>query len=82
MKGKQKIKNPYELNYRLRDKRGNWGNWISGKGEFESIQVVQNQIKNIRINHFCAIEVQFKKDGLLLDYSGNVTGKTIIYETR
>jgi hypothetical protein len=82
MKAKQKIKNPYELNYRLKGKLGNWGNWISGKGEFDEIKTVQSQIKTIRMAHRCPIEIEFKIDGSLLDYSGKEIGKTIVYETR
>ena len=82
MKRKQKIKNPYHLNFRKKDKNGVWGSWVFGIGEWESLELAQKQIKNIRQSCFAPLEVQFIKDGMLLDYNGNEIGKSIIYETK
>jgi hypothetical protein len=78
-----KINNTYELNYRIKSNIGIWGNWIKGTGEFKGIELVQDQIKTIRKSHVNkVIEIEFRYEDELKGYSGEITGKTIIYETR
>jgi len=82
MKRKQRIKNEYQLNFRKKDKNGIWGDWCYGSGQWESLELVQKQIKTIRQACFSPLEVQFIKDKMLLDYNGKEIGKSIIYETK
>jgi hypothetical protein len=78
---KAKPKHDYSLNYRVRNHSGNWGEWIGkGFGEWIGLDQLQNQIKMLARSHSRDIEIEFLKDGKLLDFNGNETGKTIIYE--
>lgn len=52
----------------------------SGQGTFD-LETVQNQIKMLA-GTSRKVEIELVKDGKLLGYNGEETGKTIIYEKR
>ena len=73
----------YELSDRVRSKVGIWGNWNKGFGQWIDLELVQRQIKMIcQGNQGRSVEIKFQKDGKLLDYYGNESNKTILYEAR
>ena len=73
----------YELSYRVRSRVGIWGNWNKGFGQWIDLELVQRQIKMIcQGNQGRSVEIKFQKDGKLLDYYGNESKKTILYEAR
>lgn len=74
-----------KLNYSLRRRFFNEINqpleWQdSGKGTFD-LETVQKQIKMLA-GTSRRVEIELVKDGKLLGYNGEETGKTIIYEKR
>lgn len=77
-----KDKPNYTLSYRIKDKIGNWSNWIVGGGKWFDLETVQSQIKMIRQNHSGDMEIRFEKDGKLLGYDGVEIGKVIEYKRR
>jgi hypothetical protein len=78
-KGLPKAKTDYslEIRYRLRD--GKWSPWSNkGKGTFESIELVQKQIRLLASAYQGRDkEVRFERNGKLCDFSGSVTGQVI-----
>lgn len=79
---KQVQKFDYSLSYRIKSKDGIWGKWHIGHGQWISLELVQKQIQMLVRSQHRTIEIEFKKDGQLLDYHGNKTEKNIVYETR
>lgn len=75
-----------KLNYSLRrrffDQIGRPLEWQDyGQGEFTDLETVQRQIKMLS-GTSRRVEIELVKDGKLLGYNGEETGKTIIYEKR
>jgi hypothetical protein len=66
-----------EIRYRLRD--GKWSPWSNkGKGTFESIELVQKQIRLLASAYQGRDkEVRFERNGKLCDFSGSVTNQVI-----
>jgi hypothetical protein len=66
-----------EIRYRLRD--GQWSPWSNkGKGKFESIELVQRQIRTLAASYQGREkEVRFEWNGVLFDFAGNKTGEVI-----
>jgi len=66
-----------EIRYRLRD--GQWSPWSNkGKGKFESIELVQRQIRTLAASYQGREkEVRFEWNGVLCDFAGNNTGEVI-----
>jgi hypothetical protein len=66
-----------EIRYRLRD--GQWSQWSNkGKGKFESIELVQRQIRTLASAYqMREKEVRFEWNGKLCDFTGNPTGTVI-----
>jgi hypothetical protein len=75
----QQTKTDYslEIRYRLRD--GHWSPWSNkGKVKFESIQLVQLQIRTLAASYqLREKEVRFEWNGILCDFAGNKTGEVI-----
>jgi hypothetical protein len=67
-----------EIRYRLRD--GQWSPWSNkGKGKFESIELVQRQIRTLAAAYQGREkEVRFEWNGKLCNFTGEPTGQTII----
>ena len=73
----------YSIRYRIKSNHGIWGNWQEGSGIWEGLEFAQNQISMIKRGHLLkTIEIEFKHEGNLKDYKGEITGKSIIYEAR
>jgi hypothetical protein len=66
-----------EIRYRLRD--GQWSPWSNkGKGKFESIEIVQRQIRTLAASYqLREKEVRFEWNGKLCDFTGQVTNEVI-----
>jgi hypothetical protein len=66
-----------EIRYRLRD--GQWSTWSNkGKGKFESIELVQIQIRTLAASYQGREkEVRFEWNGVICDFAGNKTGQVI-----
>ena len=72
----------YSLEMRFKDSQGKWSAWINkGKGLFQSIEIVQLQIRLISAPYRGKeIEVRFIWNGWLCDYSGQPTGEVIKFK--
>lgn len=72
----------YSLEIRHKDSQGNWSAWTNkGKGLFQSIEIVQLQIRLISAPYRGnEIEVRFTWNGWLCDYSGLPTGEVIKFK--
>lgn len=77
-----KPKYDYSINYRVKEKSGQWGNWRIAFGEWIGIEQVQNQIKMLVKAYPRTIEIKFEKDGVLLDHKGEYLGESMIFEKR
>ena len=78
-KGFPITKPDYSLEIRYRQRDGKWSNWINhGKGKFESIEIVQRQIRML-VSHpeMREKEVRFIWNGKLCDFTGQVTNEVI-----
>jgi hypothetical protein len=78
-KGFPITKPDYSLEIRYRQRDGKWSNWINhGKGKFESIEIVQRQIRML-VSHpeMREKEVRFIWNGKLCDFTGQVTNNVI-----
>ncbi len=69
----------YLLEIRYRKPNNEWSDWINkGKGFFQSIEIVQHQIRMISTPHRGKeIEIRFEWNGWLCDYTGQPTGEVI-----
>ena len=79
MKVKQVPNTDYSLAIRYKKKDGQWSEWLDrGQGKFESIELVQLQIR-ILASAYPKKEkqIEFKWNGKLCDWFGNETGKLI-----
>jgi hypothetical protein len=69
----------YSLAIRYRKRDGQWSAWMDkGMGKFESIELVQTQIRvlaSVYPNH--EKQIEFKWNGKLCDWTGKETGKVI-----
>jgi hypothetical protein len=69
----------YSLAIRYRKRDGQWSEWVyKGMGQFESIKLVQIQIRSLASvypNH--EKQIEFKWNGKLCDWTGKETGKVI-----
>ena len=72
----------YSLEIRFKNSSGEWSAWINkGKGLFQTIEIVQHQIRLISAPHRGKeIEVRFEWNGWLCDYSGQPTGEVIRFK--
>lgn len=72
----------YSLEIRFKNSSGEWSQWINkGKGLFQTIEIVQHQIRLIFAPHRGReIEVKFEWNGWLCDYSGLPTGEVIKFK--
>ena len=77
-----KPKHDYLLNYRVKEKSGNWGNWRIAFGQWIGIEHIQAQIKMLIRAYPRDIEIEFKMDGRLLDHNGDEIGKSMIFKKR
>lgn len=76
-------KERYSLSIRLRSKSGEWMEWQDkGTGEWIGLDHVQKQIAMFKRSFSRDMEVRFERDGKLLDYNGEETGKAIKYDSR
>lgn len=82
MAKKPKILHDYSLNYRVKEKNGQWSNWRIAFGQWIGIEQVQNQIKMLLRSYSRDIQIEFKKDGKLLDYNGKEIGRSMLFEKR
>jgi hypothetical protein len=75
----QPTKTDYSLEIRYRKRDGQWSDWSNkGKGKFESIQLVQLQIRTLAASYqLREKEVRFIWNGILCDFTGNKTGQVI-----
>ena len=79
----KKPENQYSIRYRIKSQVGIWGAWHEGFGIWQGIELAQKQIAMIKKAHLLkTIEIEFKHEGTLKDYKGEITGKSIIYEAR
>jgi len=79
----KKPDNQYSIRYRIKSQVGTWGSWHEGFGIWQGIEFAQKQIAMIKKSHLLkTIEIEFKHEGTLRDYKGEITGKSIIYESR
>jgi len=80
MKERSKIKNPYSLRIRVKKEDGKYGKWSGyGKGEFFDIKIVQRQMIMLSSsNKKGHSEIEFIKNGVLLDYNGKETQNYIV----
>jgi hypothetical protein len=74
---KLKLDYSLEIRYRLRD--GQWSPWSNkGKGKFESIEIVQRQIRTLAASYqLREKEVRFEWNGKLCDFTGQMTNEVI-----
>jgi hypothetical protein len=74
---KLKLDYSLEIRYRLRD--GQWSPWSNkGKGKFESIEIVQRQIRTLAASYqLREKEVRFEWNGKLCDFTGQITNEVI-----
>ena len=79
---KKSTKTDYSISYRIKSKLGSWSEWVEGKGQWQSLELAQKQIKMIRQNHSGDMEIKFEKDGKLLSFSGEVINKSIELKTK
>ncbi len=79
MAQRQITKTDYSLAIRYRKSDGQWSDWKEyGKGLFQSIELVQLQMRTISANYLHREkQIRFEKDGKLCNFSGEVTGKLI-----
>lgn len=84
MKKQPTINNPYYLRMRVRERNGEWGQWVDrGMGEFTDIETVQRSIRLlVGISSTRDKQIEFKHNGQLKDYNGNVTGQPIEFKKR
>lgn len=84
LKPPPKIKEPYLIRFRTQNQIGVWSEWQGqGQAEWQGLEHAQSQIKMLKkalINK--TVEIEFTKEGKLLNYQGEETGKTLIFETR
>jgi len=81
VKKKEIFHSDYSLAVRIRLRNGSWGAWSDrGYGQWIGLEHVQAQIMMLRKSYSRDMQIEFKKDSQLLDYSGNVTEKPIYYE--
>ena len=73
-------KTDYSLQLRFRKINGDWEEWgMKGKGKFETIELVQKQIRTLAAAYFGREkEVRFEWNGTLCDFTGQPTGKVIV----
>jgi hypothetical protein len=69
----------YSLEMRYKLSSGEWSEWIKkGKGMFQTIEIVQSQIRIIVAPHKGNdIEVKFEYKGYLYDFLGKFSGEVI-----
>jgi hypothetical protein len=74
-----KSKLDYSLEIRYRLSNGEWSKWMNkGKGSFQSIEIVQRQIRTLAAEHYGRQkEIRFEWNGWLCDYSGQPIGEVI-----
>jgi hypothetical protein len=74
---KLKLDYSLEIRYRLRD--GQWSPWSNkGKGKFESIEIVQRQIRTLAASYqLREKEVRFERNGKLCYFTGQITNEVI-----
>ena len=74
-----KSKLDYSLEIRYRLSNGEWSMWINkGKGSFQSIEIVQRQIRLLAASYYGRDkEIRFKWNGWLCDFAGLPTGQVI-----
>lgn len=80
-----KKKSPYDysIRYRVKSNIGVWGDWQEGFGIWQGIELVQKQISIVKRSQLLkTIEIELKHNGNLLNYKGEITGKSILYEAR
>tara|TARA_R110000772_G_scaffold145504_1_gene255460 strand:- start:15683 stop:15934 length:252 start_codon:yes stop_codon:yes gene_type:complete len=77
-----KPKQDYSLNYRVKQKDGQWGNIKRAYGEWIGLDQVQKQINMLIRAYPRDIEISFGKDGMLLDYDGKEIESPMIFEKR
>lgn len=84
MKKQPTIKNPYYLRMRVMQRNGQWGEWEhKGTGEFTDLETAQRSIRVLMATYPTrAKQIEFKHQGELKDYNGNVTGQPINFEKR
>lgn len=70
----------YSLEIRYRHRDGQWSEWsMKGKGKFESIGLVQLQIRVLAAAYQGREkEVRFEWNGKLCNFAGEPTGQVII----
>jgi hypothetical protein len=69
-----------EIRYKMDD--GQWSKWMNkGKGTFQTIEIVQKQIRLIASEHIGKEkEVRFEWNKWLCDYAGIPTGEVIRFK--
>ncbi len=74
----------YSLAIRYRKRDGQWSEWMDrGYGKFESIQIVQSQIRVLASAYAGREkEIRFERNGKLCDWFGNESGEVINYQSK
>jgi hypothetical protein len=75
----QVTKTDYSLAIRYRKSDGQWSEWKEhGKGQFQSIEMVQLQMRMISANYLHREkQIRFERNGKLCNFRGEETGKLI-----
>jgi len=75
----QVTKTDYSLAIRYRKSDGQWSEWEEyGKGQFQSIEMVQLQMRMISANPmYREKQIRFERNGKLCNFRGEETGKLI-----
>ncbi len=75
----QSTKTDYSLAIRYKRSDGKWSEWKEyGKGLFQSIELVQLQMRMISANYLHREkQIRFERNGKLCNFKGEVTGKLI-----
>ena len=84
MKKQPTIKNPYYLRMRVRQRNGEWGEWVNrGVGEFTDLETAQRSIRLLMATYPTRDkQIEFKHENRLKDYNGMVTGEPINFRKR
>jgi hypothetical protein len=72
-------KTDYSLAIRYKKSDGQWSEWKEyGKGQFQSIEMVQLQMRMISANYLHREkQIRFERNGKLCNFKGEETGKLI-----
>lgn len=68
----------YSLSIRYRKRDGDWSEWSTGHGKFDTIQLVQFQMRMLALSYpNREKQIKFEWNGKLCNFKGEETGKVI-----